>query len=128
MTVSHGKRTSCSPTPHKHTTNPSNRYRKDGQGRPANVVTGLWPGSCLHCIDALRSPRWEDYVYEYIPEPNGAEGNQMAWLGNGWAVNQLADAPRTIDLGWYLDPRWQAPPKEGKPEENELYRIRPFSY
>lgn len=56
-------------------------YRKDGQGKSGDFVTGLWPGSTLHCIEALRSPRWEDYEYEYRPEENGAEVNQMAWLG-----------------------------------------------
>lgn len=73
-------------------------YRKDGQGKSGDVVTGLWPGSTLHCIEALRSPRWEDYLYEYPREENGAEENQMAWLGNGWALTQTYDEPRMIDL------------------------------
>ncbi|KXL44482.1 MAG: hypothetical protein FE78DRAFT_150169 [Acidomyces sp. 'richmondensis'] len=73
-------------------------YRKDGQGKSGDFVTGLWPGSTLHCIEALRSPRWEDYLYEYPREENGAEENQMAWLGNGWALTQTYDKPRIIDL------------------------------
>jgi cation diffusion facilitator CzcD-associated flavoprotein CzcO len=73
-------------------------YRKDGQGNSGDKVTGLWPGSCLHCIEALRSPRWEDYEYEYLPEQNGAEVNQMAWLGNGWAQNQLRESVREEEL------------------------------
>jgi hypothetical protein len=108
------------------------RYRKDGQGRSGNFVTGLWPGSCLHCIDALRSPRWEDYEYEYMPEPNGAASNQMSWLGNGWGINQMGDNPRTVDLGFYLTPMFQERdlgiPQAGKPEENEQYVVRPWSY
>ncbi|KAM3415348.1 hypothetical protein BST61_g8877 [Cercospora zeina] len=107
-------------------------YRKNGQGNPSEHVTGLWPGSTVHCIEALRSPRWEDYEYEYLPEDNGAEVNQMAWLGNGWSVNQLAEQVRDIDLSYYLHPGFQekyfGTPKRGRPEEGEHYRIRPWSY
>lgn len=102
-------------------------YRKDGQGRPSSTVTGLWPGSCLHCIESLRSPRWEDYEYEYLPEENGSEVNTMSWLGNGWCVNQIGEV-RTVDLGFYLKPEFQEKPQEARPEENERFRIRPFSY
>jgi len=106
------------------------RYRKDGQGRPSSAVTGLWPGSCLHCIEALRSPRWEDYEYEYAASSSseGQEANQLAWLGNGWAQNQLAEVPRPVDLGWYLTPMFEAVPVPGRPEEREEFRIRAFSY
>ncbi|GIZ39608.1 hypothetical protein CKM354_000298700 [Cercospora kikuchii] len=108
-------------------------YRKNGQGVPSEHVTGLWPGSTIHCIEALRSPRWENYEYEYLPEENGAEVNQMAWLGNGWSVNQLAEqVPRDVDLSYYLYPEFQeryfGTPESGKPEEGEHYRIRPWSY
>jgi len=108
------------------------RYRKDGQGRSGPFVTGLWPGSCLHSIESMRSPRWEDYIYEYNAESNGAKVNQMAWLGNGWAMNQLAEKPREVDLGFYLTPMFQerdlGVPLPERPEENEQYRIRPWSY
>lgn len=63
-----------------------------------------------------------------MPEENGAEVNQLAWLGNGWAVNQLAEVPRTVDLGFYLTPQFQHVPRPERPEENEEFRIRPFSY
>ncbi|KAI6846811.1 FAD/NAD(P)-binding domain-containing protein [Hortaea werneckii] len=103
-------------------------YRKDGQGRSGDFVTGLWPGSTLHCIEALRSPRWEDFDYEYIPEENGSEVNQMAWLGNGWAVNQLKEQPSHADLGFYLMPQFQQRPVEGRPEDNEDFAVRHWSY
>ena len=32
------------------------------------AVVGLWPGSTLHCIEAMRSPRWEDFDYVYHDE------------------------------------------------------------
>jgi cation diffusion facilitator CzcD-associated flavoprotein CzcO len=70
-------------------------YKKNGQGESGAVVTGLWPGSTLHCIEALRSPRWEDYEYEYLAEASGAEVNQMGWLGNGWGLTQLRNPVRT---------------------------------
>ena len=101
-------------------------YRKDGQGVPSEHVTGLWPGSTLHCIEALRSPRWEDYEYEYLEEENGAEVNTMGWLGNGWAVNQLREQVRDVDLSWYLWPEFVDLPQEGRPEEREYYKIRPY--
>lgn len=91
--------------------------------RKGDKVTGLWPGSTLHCIEALRSPRWEDYEYEYLPEEDGSEGNQMGWLGNGWNVNLVEER----DTSWYLYPQFQQVPNHPLPEKNELYRIRPFS-
>ena len=96
------------------------------------IVTGLWPGSTLHCIEALRSPRWEDYLYEYQPEENGAPVNQMAWLGNGWGVKQLDDEPDVTALSFYITKMFQERdigiPVRDKPEENEQYNIRPWSY
>ncbi|KAL4927567.1 flavin-containing monooxygenase [Aspergillus undulatus] len=45
-------------------------------------VVALWPGSSLHAMKALASPRWEDYAYEYVNDnPNG-------WLGDGWAEDE----------------------------------------
>ncbi|KAF2762292.1 FAD/NAD(P)-binding domain-containing protein [Pseudovirgaria hyperparasitica] len=93
-------------------------YKKNGK------VVGLWPGSTLHCLESLRSPRWEDFEYEYIGESRGVEVNRMAWLGNGWSERQLEKK----DLAWYLYPEFQEVPAPGKPEESERYRIRPFSH
>ncbi|KAL4945074.1 hypothetical protein BDV06DRAFT_219606 [Aspergillus oleicola] len=45
-------------------------------------VVALWPGSSLHAMKALASPRWEDYTYEYVNDnPNG-------WIGDGWAEDE----------------------------------------
>ena len=41
-------------------------------------VVGLWPGSMLHCLEVMRSPRWEDYVYVYrdeLPVPGHGDGD-----------------------------------------------------
>jgi cation diffusion facilitator CzcD-associated flavoprotein CzcO len=108
-------------------------YKKNGTGE----VVGLWPGSTLHCMEAMRSPRWEDYEYTYVDELEGRvdeahsnglgskrKANRLAWLGNGWSVNQLEGR----DLAWYLYPEFVDKPLAPKPEENELLKIRPFSY
>lgn len=105
-------------------------YKNKGTGE----VVGLWPGSTLHCIEAMRSPRWEDYDYTYIHELEAREevnglgskrkANRMAWLGNGWSVNQLEER----DLAWYLYPEFVEKPMAPRPEENKSLKIRPFSY
>lgn len=91
--------------------------------RKGDKVTGLWPGSTLHCIEVLRAPRWEDFEYEYLQEEDGSEGNSMGWLGNGWSVNQIEGR----DMAWYLLPQFQQPPNAPLPEVNEDYKIRAFS-
>lgn len=95
-------------------------YKNRGDGE----VTGLWPGSTLHCIEALRSPRWEDFEYTYLHELQGKETNQLAWLGNGWTANQLADR----HLAWYLYPQYVERPAAPRPEEGGQWDVRPFSY
>ncbi|KAH7075495.1 hypothetical protein BKA63DRAFT_413523 [Paraphoma chrysanthemicola] len=104
-------------------------YKHKGTGK----VVGLWPGSTLHCVEALRSPRWEDFEYVYLDELEGADkanglggtkANRLAWLGNGWSINQLEER----DLAFYLYPEFLEKPVAPKPEENKQFKIRPFSY
>jgi cation diffusion facilitator CzcD-associated flavoprotein CzcO len=91
-------------------------YRSDG-GK-GDRVTGLWPGSTLHCLETLRSPRWEDFEFE------SKEENRLRWLGNGWSVTQLEGGG---DPAWYLEPGMVDVPLPGKPEEDEVEKLRPFS-
>ncbi|PSN71846.1 FAD/NAD(P)-binding domain-containing protein [Corynespora cassiicola Philippines] len=107
---------------------------KDGK------VTGLWPGSPIHCLETLRSPRWEDFEYTYVEEleqqdrerNSGKTGsgtktktfNQLAWLGNGWSTNQIEGR----DTVWYLYPEFVQKPTSPRPEEHALFKIRAFSY
>ncbi|EXJ56534.1 hypothetical protein A1O7_06878 [Cladophialophora yegresii CBS 114405] len=65
----------------------SSWYKTDGR------VTALWPGSSLHAIKALESPRWEDFEYAYVDD------KPMGWLGNGSA---LADHDPNADKAYYL--------------------------
>ncbi|GAM84391.1 hypothetical protein ANO11243_023850 [Dothideomycetidae sp. 11243] len=90
--------------------------------RTGDKITGLWPGSTLHCIETLRSPRWEDYEYEYRDE---AQGNQLAWLGNGFSELQIE---KDRDMAFYLRKEFADPPRDPRPEEAELYGVRTWSY
>ena len=91
--------------------------------RKGDKVTGLWPGSALHCMEALRSPRWEDFEYEYLSE-SGPEENPLGWLGNGWTLNQLENR----DLAWYFQPGFLNKPNSPFPEDHEGYQTRAFSH
>jgi hypothetical protein len=93
-------------------------YRSEG-GK-GDRITGLWPGSTLHALEAMRAPRWEDFEFE----AKEAEGNQLRWLGNGWSVTQLEGGG---DPAWYIEPEEMEVPVAGKPEESERYKRRPFS-
>lgn len=98
-------------------------------------ITGLWPGSNLHMVEALRSFRGEDWEYVYVEELEGETNgevngqgrkgvNRLAWLGNGWSVNQLEER----DLAWYLYPNFLQRPVAPRPEEHEGHKARTFSY
>jgi len=65
-------------------------------GKEEGRVVGLWPGSCLHSLVALRHPRWEDFNYE---REKGTR-NRLHWLGDGstWNEKHL-----TGDRAWYLN-------------------------
>ncbi|KAL1852735.1 hypothetical protein VTK73DRAFT_9174 [Phialemonium thermophilum] len=83
-------------------------------------IIGLWPGSTLHALEVLRSPRWEDFVYESAdPSPNA-----LRWLGNGWSITQKGGG----DPSWYLNPEEVEVPMEKRPEDNPRYNKRPWSY
>lgn len=97
-------------------------YRSEG-GK-GDWIIGLWPGSTLHALETLRSPRWEDFEYEDVEgEESGGTNNALRWLGNGWSVTQKEGDP-----SWYINPDEVERPKEGKPEENPRYKNRPWSY
>ena len=47
----------------------------------SGVVTGPWPGSCLHLVRTLSHPRWEDFDYTELIEDETL--TRFHWLGNG---------------------------------------------
>ncbi|ETS77313.1 hypothetical protein PFICI_11187 [Pestalotiopsis fici W106-1] len=95
-------------------------------GGTGDIVTGLWPGSALHAVEALRAPRWEDYEWESV----GGGENQMRWLGNGWSLTHTRVTPDEYggDPAWYLEPRFQSVPVPGFPEDDAEFKSKPFSH
>lgn len=55
-------------------------------GKTEGRIAGLWPGSCLHAVRALKHPRWEDFDYEPLDESNTR--NRFYWLGDGSTHNE----------------------------------------
>jgi hypothetical protein len=41
-------------------------------------------GSNIHCMRALRHPRWEDFNYERLDKT----GNRLYWLGDGMSYHE----------------------------------------
>ncbi|KAI0470961.1 flavin-binding monooxygenase [Xylariaceae sp. FL0804] len=119
-------------------TDPCSSWYKSSDG---GVVTGLWPGSTLHAVEALRAPRWEDYEFESIDDDEGGKGknnnNLLRWLGNGFSVTHARAEGLGMggggdevlgDPAWYLEPRFADVPLEGRPEEDPAFKFRPFSH
>jgi hypothetical protein len=80
-------------------------------------VTGLWPGSTLHAIETLKSPRWEDFIYEYRAETGGEE-NCFGWLGNGWSEISLKGG----DVSYYIEPEHIDFPASPLPEDTKRWK------
>jgi hypothetical protein len=94
-------------------------YRRD------NRIIGLWPGSTLHAIETLRSPRWEDFEYTYTKiKQDDEKVNQMAWMGNGWSELQQ----RNGNLAWYIEPEFVDNPGAPYPEKTERWMTLSFSH
>lgn len=63
--------------------------------RKRGRVTALWPGSSIHAVKSLETPRWEDFEMDYV------DGNEFGWFGDGWAVAEKVSDPE--GLSWYLN-------------------------
>lgn len=118
----------------KHTvyTDTCNSWYKSQGGGDQQRITGLWPGSSLHALEALRAPRWEDFVLEPV---DGAAGNRLRWLGNGWSVCHIpkkdakeGEGEYEGDPAWFIEPMFQDIPLPERPEEDPEFRARPFSH
>ncbi|KAF5005536.1 hypothetical protein FDECE_8029 [Fusarium decemcellulare] len=96
---------------------------RDGK---SNRITGIWPGSALHALETLRSPRWEDFDYVYDGDKDGVERNRLAWLGDGWSAAQV-DGDQG-DLAHYLQPGVIDIPSEPFPEDTPAFRTLAFSH
>lgn len=91
--------------------------------RKGNRIIGLWPGSNLHALETLRSPRWEDFEYIY-QQDDQTDGKLLRWLGNGWSELQLNGG----DISYYIEPAYVDAPSFPFPEETEAYNKLSFSH
>jgi hypothetical protein len=66
------------------------RYKN---GQKEGKVWGPWPGSSLHYLEVMSSPRWEDFDIEYL------SANRFSFLGNGRAKIEEEEG---ADLAYYL--------------------------
>ena len=104
--------------------NCSSWYKSRG-GR-GDRITGVWPGSALHAMETLRSPRWEDFDYVYDGDRNGTETNRLAWLGDGWSIAQVD--PGQAEPAHFLQPGLIDIPAEPLPEDTPQFKQLPFSH
>ncbi len=76
------------------------RYKNNETGR----VNAVWPGSSLHYMEAIKTPRWEDYEIQYL---GPAKENPWAYLGMGTvpALVQKGDVSPYLNVE-HLDPKW----------------------
>lgn len=97
-------------------------YKGDG-GKGPDIIA-LWPGSTLHALEVLRSPRWEDFTWDSLSDSeDDGEPNALAWLVNGWSICETEGDP-----SWYLNEDEVDVPLEGRPEDKKRYKARPWSY
>ena len=92
-------------------------YRKD------NRIFGLWPGTTLHAIEVLKSPRWEDFIYVHADEHN-PNLNRLAWMGNGFTEAHLNGG----DIAYYIDPEHVDFPSHPLPENTDRWSKVAFSH
>ena len=75
-------------------------YKNNETGR----VNAVWPGSSLHYIEAIRTPRYEDFEITYL---GPAKKNPWAFMGMGF----VRDLIEQNDVSPYIsvdniDPKW----------------------
>lgn len=85
-------------------------------------VLAIWPGSTVHAIETLRSPRWEDFEYLYSDEKT--KENPLAWVGNGWSETQLEGH----DVAYYIEPEFVDFPEAPFPEKTKRWAKVAFSH
>lgn len=75
-------------------------YKDNNTGR----VNAVWPGSSLHYIETIRTPRYEDFEIEYL---GSGKDNQWAFLGMGTvqALVNKEDASPYLSVE-NIDPDW----------------------
>ncbi|KAJ8114275.1 hypothetical protein ONZ43_g4940 [Nemania bipapillata] len=82
------------------------------RGTEDGRIVATYAGSAHHFAEMMRSPRWEDYKYEYESEDDCNEGmtsrpNRFSFLGNGLTrrekLGNSIGATQTLDFGEFWD-------------------------
>ncbi|CAK7217039.1 hypothetical protein SCUCBS95973_003016 [Sporothrix curviconia] len=76
-------------------------YKNNETGR----VNAVWPGSSVHYMDALKTPRYEDFEIDYF---GPGKINRFAYLGMGTDKTLAEDGDTTYYFTHEkIDPEWQ---------------------
>jgi cyclohexanone monooxygenase len=80
-------------------------------GSASGKILALWPGSTPHYLEALREPRWEDWVFT---RPSGS--NRFEYLGNGHSTAEATGG----DLAYYIRDHDDSPIDPSLKKENDV--------
>jgi hypothetical protein len=59
------------------------------RGTVDGPVVAIYGGTTFHFIEAIKNPRWEDYLVKYLPkDKDGGKVNRFAYLGNGYTKRE----------------------------------------
>jgi len=84
-------------------------YKNNETGR----VNAVWPGSSLHYMDVIETPRYEDFEISYHDK------NPFAHLGMGFSMNNY-NGNFSPYLGLqHIDPKWQTAVGGPLPQQSE---------
>lgn len=74
------------------------------RGTVDGPVVAIYGGTSFHFMEAIKEPRWEDFIMDRMPE---AERNRFAYLGNGFTTREAnggtVGATQTLDFAEYFD-------------------------
>lgn len=74
------------------------------RGTVDGPVVAIYAGTSFHFMEAIKSPRFEDFEMVRVPE---AGSNRFAWLGNGFTLRETkggsVGATQTIDFDEYFN-------------------------
>jgi hypothetical protein len=96
------------------------------KGKDGKRIVGVWPGSALHAMETLRSPRWEDFEYSFSGDEIVKEGNRLSWLRDGWAAAQID--PDEGELAHFLQSELIDIPAAPFPEETPQFKMLAYSH
>ncbi|KAK7705398.1 hypothetical protein SLS63_014143 [Diaporthe eres] len=73
------------------------------RGTVDGPVVAIYGGTSFHFMEAIKNPRWEDFILKRLP--GAPEQNRFAYLGNGFSLaetrNKSVGATQTLDFDEY---------------------------